>query len=77
MRCAPIRSSLASRPATVQHRLRLLAWLLAIADNILLIPGTGSRGHLAENLAAESFSLRKDEVASLSAAFGEPCPPIN
>jgi pyridoxine 4-dehydrogenase len=39
-----------------------LAWLLAIADNILLIPGTGSRSHLAENLAAESFSLPKDEV---------------
>ncbi len=51
-----------------------LAWLLAIADNILLIPGTGSRGHLAENLAAESFSLPIDEVASLSAAFDEPCP---
>jgi aryl-alcohol dehydrogenase-like predicted oxidoreductase len=28
-----------------------LAWLLAIADNVLLIPGTSSRGHLAENLA--------------------------
>ena len=26
-----------------------LAWLLAIADNVLLIPGTSSRGHLAEN----------------------------
>ncbi len=51
-----------------------LAWLLAIADNILLIPGTGSRGHLAENLAAESFSLRKDEVARLSAAFSKPLP---
>jgi len=50
-----------------------LAWLLAIADNILLIPGTGSRGHLAENLAAESFSLQ-NEVAGLSAAFSEPCP---
>ena len=51
-----------------------LAWLLAIADNVLLIPGTGSRGHLAENLAAESFSLRKDEVARLSAAFSKPLP---
>src|SRR5271170_2414523 len=28
-----------------------LAWLLAIADNVLLIPGTRSRGHLTENLA--------------------------
>jgi aryl-alcohol dehydrogenase-like predicted oxidoreductase len=49
-----------------------LAWLLAIADNVLLIPGTGSRSHLAENLGAESLSLRDDEVVALRAAFGEP-----
>jgi pyridoxine 4-dehydrogenase len=49
-----------------------LAWLLAIADNVLLIPGTSSRGHLAENLGAESLSLHDDEVASLSAAFSKP-----
>jgi pyridoxine 4-dehydrogenase len=49
-----------------------LAWLLAIADNVLLIPGTRSRGHLAENLAAGSLSLQDDEVTSLSAAFGDP-----
>ena len=49
-----------------------LAWLLAIADNVLLIPGTSSRRHLAENLAAGSMSLDDDEIASLSAAFGEP-----
>jgi pyridoxine 4-dehydrogenase len=48
-----------------------LAWLLAIADNVLLIPGTRSRGHLAENLAAGSLSLREDEVASLTAAFNK------
>ena len=49
-----------------------LAWLLAIADNVLLIPGTSSRGHLAENLAAGSISLDNAEIASLSAAFGGP-----
>jgi pyridoxine 4-dehydrogenase len=49
-----------------------LAWLLAIADNVLLIPGTGNRGHLAENLAAGSLSLHHGEVASLTAAFSEP-----
>jgi pyridoxine 4-dehydrogenase len=48
-----------------------LAWLLARADNVLLIPGTSSRGHLAENLAAGSLSLSADEVAALSAAFDE------
>jgi pyridoxine 4-dehydrogenase len=50
-----------------------LAWLLAIADNVLLIPGTANRGHLAENLAAGSLSLSDDEVASLRAEFSEPC----
>ncbi len=48
-----------------------LAWLLAIADNVLLIPGTSSRGHLAENLGAGSLRLQDDEVASLSATFDE------
>jgi pyridoxine 4-dehydrogenase len=48
-----------------------LAWLLAIADNVLLIPGTSSRAHLAENLGAGSLSLRPDEVANLSTAFIE------
>ena len=48
-----------------------LAWLLAIADNVLLIPGTSSRGHLAENLGAGSLSLPDDEVANLSTAFIE------
>jgi pyridoxine 4-dehydrogenase len=43
-----------------------LGWLLAIADNVLLIPGTRSRGHLAENLAAGLLSLHDDEVASLN-----------
>jgi diketogulonate reductase-like aldo/keto reductase len=39
---------------------------------VLLIPGTGNRGHLAENLAAASLSLHHGEVAGLSTAFGEP-----
>jgi aryl-alcohol dehydrogenase-like predicted oxidoreductase len=46
-----------------------LAWLLAIADNVLLIPGTSSRGHLAENLAVGLLSLQDDELASLYTAF--------
>jgi len=48
-----------------------LAWLLAIADNVLLIPGTSSRGHLAENLAAESLLLQDDEIARLTMAFSQ------
>ncbi|HEU4670065.1 MAG TPA: aldo/keto reductase family oxidoreductase [Dyella sp.] len=34
-----------------------LAWLLARAPNVLLIPGTSSLGHLRENLAAASLTL--------------------
>ena len=45
-----------------------LAWLLAIADNVLLIPGTSSRGHLVENLAAGSLSLHANDIASLNQA---------
>ncbi len=45
-----------------------LAWLLAIADNMLLIPGTRSRDHLTENLAAGSLSLHDNDIASLNEA---------
>jgi aryl-alcohol dehydrogenase-like predicted oxidoreductase len=34
-----------------------LAWLLARAPNLLLIPGTSSRSHLAENLVATELLL--------------------
>ena len=34
-----------------------LAWLLDLAPNILLIPGTRTRAHLAENLAAAGIDL--------------------
>ncbi|MDT5048627.1 MAG: hypothetical protein QOG75_4520 [Mycobacterium sp.] len=62
-----VAASHAATPAQVA-----LAWLLAIADNVLLIPGTGNRAHLAENLAAGSLSLQNDEVVGLDAEFGEP-----
>ena len=42
-----------------------LAWLLQKSPNILLIPGTSSRGHLRENLAAAELKLPKDAVATL------------
>jgi pyridoxine 4-dehydrogenase len=40
-----------------------LAWLLAHAPNILLIPGTASPEHLRENLAADEIEL--DDAAML------------
>ncbi|HMH66460.1 MAG TPA: aldo/keto reductase family oxidoreductase [Pinirhizobacter sp.] len=42
-----------------------LAWLLARAPNILLIPGTSSPGHLEENLAAAELVLADDVLAEL------------
>ncbi len=42
-----------------------LAWLLARSPNILLIPGTSSRAHLRENLAAASLALPDHVLAEL------------
>jgi aryl-alcohol dehydrogenase-like predicted oxidoreductase len=44
-----------------------LAWLLRRAPNILLIPGTSSRAHLRENLAAAMLELPEGERARLDA----------
>jgi pyridoxine 4-dehydrogenase len=38
-----------------------LAWLLDLAPNILLIPGTRTRAHLTENLGAAG--VRLDDAA--------------
>ena len=42
-----------------------LAWLLARADNILLIPGTSSLVHLEENLAVRNLVLSAADQAEL------------
>lgn len=44
-----------------------LAWLLARAPNILLIPGTSSLAHLRENLAAAEIKLPDEALARLNA----------
>ena len=44
-----------------------LAWLLARSPNILLIPGTSSRGHLGENLAAAELHLPATILSRLDA----------
>ena len=43
-----------------------LAWLLAHAQNILLIPGTSSLEHLAENVAAGDVSLDDESMNILN-----------
>jgi pyridoxine 4-dehydrogenase len=61
---APLQSakldSLADRVGATPMQLAL-AWLLRRSPNILLIPGTSSRGHLAENLAAGQVAARVDD----------------
>jgi aryl-alcohol dehydrogenase-like predicted oxidoreductase len=42
-----------------------LAWLLQRAPNILLIPGTSSVQHLAENLGAAALRLGENELREL------------
>ena len=44
-----------------------LAWTLAVAPNVLLIPGTSSVAHLEENLAVADIELPDPVVAELNA----------
>lgn len=44
-----------------------LAWLLARSPNILVIPGTSSRAHLRDNIAAATLILTPDHKARLDA----------
>ncbi len=57
---APAVKDTAKRLATTPAQVAL-AWLLHLAPNVLLIPGTSSLGHLEENLAAGDLDL--DQVA--------------
>jgi pyridoxine 4-dehydrogenase len=47
-----------------------LAWLLQRSPAIALIPGTSSRAHLRENIAAADLHLPDDAVAELDAIVG-------
>ncbi|MBN6149176.1 aldo/keto reductase family oxidoreductase [Xanthomonas sp. AmX2] len=57
-------SSIAQRLGATPMQVAL-AWLLARAPNILLIPGTSSTRHLQENLAAGGLELAADVLAEL------------
>jgi aryl-alcohol dehydrogenase-like predicted oxidoreductase len=50
-----------------------LAWLLAHAPNILLIPGTADHQHLDDNIASASIRLSPETLAELD-AFEPPAP---
>ncbi len=47
-----------------------LAWLLQRSPAIALIPGTSSRGHLRENIAAAGLVLSDDVVKELDSIGG-------
>ncbi|MGN8150722.1 aldo/keto reductase family oxidoreductase [Agrobacterium sp. 22094] len=47
-----------------------LAWLLQRSPNILLIPGTSSRGHLRENLEAATIELPSEALSELEKVAG-------
>ncbi len=61
---AAIGARLGATPAQVA-----LAWLLDLAPNILLIPGTRTRDHLAENLGAADVRLDDAARAALTRHF--------
>ena len=42
-----------------------LAWVLAISEQTLLIPGTSSLDHLEENLAAGTLELSAADLAEI------------
>ena len=44
-----------------------LQWLLQLAPNVLLIPGTGTVAHLRENMAAEDVTLDEEALRQLDA----------
>jgi len=54
----------ARRLGATEHQV-VLAWLLASSPAMLPIPGTGSPGHAAENIAAASIELSGDEVRAI------------
>jgi pyridoxine 4-dehydrogenase len=57
-------TKVAARHGMTVHQVAL-AWLLARSANILAIPGTGSLGHLEENIAAACISLGPADLADL------------
>jgi pyridoxine 4-dehydrogenase len=76
----PARSHLLASPVLAALGARLhatpaqiaLAWLLGLAPNILLIPGTRTRVHLTENLAAPDVAFDDAALAQLTRHFPSP-----
>lgn len=70
---SPLQSSVLSDVAAKLNATPMqvaLAWLLQRSPNILLIPGTSSRGHLRENLAAATIELPSEALSELEKVAG-------
>jgi pyridoxine 4-dehydrogenase len=71
------REAVLANPALIALAARLsatpaqiaLAWLLDLAPNVLLIPGTRTRAHLTENLHAADIALDDEARAELTRYF--------
>jgi pyridoxine 4-dehydrogenase len=68
---SPVLAALGARLHATPAQIAL-AWLLSLGPNILLIPGTRTRGHLAENLAAADVALDDGALAQLATHFPAP-----
>jgi diketogulonate reductase-like aldo/keto reductase len=66
----PVLATLARRLNATPAQIAL-AWLLDLAPNILLIPGTRTRTHLAENLSAAEVLLDESARAELTHHFSQ------
>jgi aryl-alcohol dehydrogenase-like predicted oxidoreductase len=67
---SPVLGALAARLHATPVQIAL-AWLLALAPNILLIPGTRTRAHLTENLDAAAVVLDAAARTELTEHFPE------
>jgi pyridoxine 4-dehydrogenase len=59
----------AARTRGVSVQQIVLAWLLARSAQILPIPGSGSAEHVAENVAAASLELTREEIEAIATAL--------
>jgi diketogulonate reductase-like aldo/keto reductase len=66
---SPVVAGVAARLGVTPAQVAL-AWLLQLAPNVLLIPGTGTVAHLRENLAAEDVALDGEALRTLDAMPG-------
>jgi aryl-alcohol dehydrogenase-like predicted oxidoreductase len=64
----PALMALAARLSATPAQIAL-AWLLDLAPNVLLIPGTRTRAHLTENLHAADIALDDEARAELTRYF--------